>query len=175
MLKLKSYFDKPVPWNWYGLAAVLFVLDQITKVVASANLDYARPVAIFPSFNLTLHHNHGAAFSIFADWGGAQVWFLSILAIAVSVVIIFWLARLGRAFKFETLGLALILSGALGNVFDRIAYGYVIDFLDFYLGDYHWPAFNVADIAITCGAGCLLVDAIFGTDKSKKEAQQAAK
>jgi signal peptidase II len=146
--------------KWLWLSAVLVVLDQLTKQLATASLNYAEPVAVMPFFNLTLVHNTGAAFSFLSQAGGWQRWFFAAIALVVSVGIVFWLKRLDRDKLWEALGLALVLAGAVGNLWDRIAYGYVVDFLDFYYGSWHWPAFNVADIAIVIGAGLLIIDAL---------------
>lgn len=145
-------------WTW--LSVVVIVLDQLTKQLATASLKYHEVVAVMPSFNLTLVHNSGAAFSFLAQGGGWQRWFFTAIALLVSIAILFWLKRLGRDKLGEALALALVLGGALGNLWDRVAYGYVIDFLDFYYGSAHWPAFNVADIAISLGAALLIIDAL---------------
>ena len=154
-------YTQTLPWNWYGLALIVLVLDQITKIWATRSLNYNEVIAVFTGFNITLRHNYGAAFSIFADGDGWQVWFLGILAAAVSIGLIIWIAKLGKKFSFETCGLALVLGGALGNLYDRVLLGYVVDFIEVYYQDMFWPAFNIADSAITCGAGLLIYDAIF--------------
>lgn len=136
----------------YGLALVILLLDQATKGWATAQLDYAQPVAVTPFFNLTLLHNTGAAFSFLSDAGGWQMWFFAIVALAVSLALVVWLWRLPQRERLQSAALALILGGAIGNLWDRLAQGYVVDFLDFYVGTYHWPAFNIADAAIVVGA-----------------------
>ena len=145
-------------WTW--LSVVMIILDQITKQLASASLNYAEPVAVMPLFNLTLVHNTGAAFSFLAQAGGWQRWFFAVIAVVVSAGILFWLKKLGQDKRWEALGLVLVLGGAVGNLIDRVVYGYVVDFLDFYYGAYHWPAFNVADISIFIGAAILIIDAL---------------
>ncbi len=159
----KSFLS--LPWNWYGIAIIVLILDQITKIWASSALDYNQVISVFTGFNITLRHNYGAAFSIFADGGGWQVWFLGILAAVVSIGLMIWIAKLGKRFSYETFGLALVLGGALGNLYDRVLYGYVVDFIEVYYQTWFWPAFNIADSAITCGAGLLIYDAVF---KKKK-------
>jgi signal peptidase II len=124
-------------------------------------------VAIMPYFNLTMAHNHGAAFSFLAQAGGWQRWFFIGLAATISVVLLVWLAKLKPAAKLEAISLSLILGGAIGNVMDRIMYGYVIDFLDVYVGTSHWPAFNIADSAICIGAVLLILDSFKSEDKSQ--------
>ena len=160
---------KNVPWYWYAVAFVIIVLDQLTKWMASSNLEYSEVIPIFYGFNITLRHNTGAAFSFLHDAGGWQVYFLGGLAAAVSVGLVYWIARLGKQFSFETLGLALILGGAIGNLYDRVLLGYVVDFIEFYYESYYFPAFNIADSAITCGAGLLIYDAIFIKKKTASE------
>jgi signal peptidase II len=147
--------------KWLSLSVLVIALDQITKIVATNALVLHEPVAVLPLFNLTLAHNTGAAFSFLSDAGGWQRWFFTGTALVVSAVIVAWIARLKSGQRWLAVALALILGGALGNVWDRITLGYVIDFLDFYYGDWHWPAFNVADSAITVGAVMLAVDALF--------------
>ncbi|MEM1113484.1 MAG: signal peptidase II [Pseudomonadota bacterium] len=143
---------------WYVLAMVVIGLDQFTKGLASANLDYARPVEVFSWFNLTLQHNPGAAFSFLSNAGGWQRYFFSTIAIVVSLVLAVWLYRLGPGQRLLALSLCLILGGALGNLWDRLALGYVVDFISVHYAQRYFPAFNVADSAITVGAACMLLD-----------------
>ena len=147
-------------WPWYALSGLVVALDQFTKVVADRGLEYARPVELLPVLDLTLLYNRGAAFSFLSDAGGWQRWFFSVIAAAVSVAIVFWLARLDRANLWLQAGLALVLGGAVGNLVDRILHGYVIDFISVHWGPHYFPAFNLADSAITVGAALLLVDMI---------------
>lgn len=141
-----------------SVAVVIVLLDQATKLMAEAWLAAYRPVPVVPMLNMTLSYNTGAAFSFLHDQSGWQRWLFSGLAVVVSVVLVIWLARLGRAFGWQALGIALILGGAVGNLIDRLAYGHVIDFIDVYYGTWHWPAFNVADSAITVGAVVLILE-----------------
>jgi len=141
-------------WLWITLLVV--VLDQITKTVAVDSLELYQPAAVFPGFNFTLMYNKGAAFSFLSDAAGWQRWFFTVIAIGVSIGIVIWLKRLPADHRLTAISLALILGGAIGNVWDRIVLGHVIDFIDVYYATYHWPAFNIADSAITVGA-CLLV------------------
>ena len=166
---------KALPWLLYCVALVVIVLDQITKNWASASLQYNIPEAVFPGFNLTLRHNYGAAFSMFADGGGWQVWFLGLLAGAVSIGLIIWLARLGKKCTAESLGLALVLGGAVGNLYDRVLLGYVVDFIEVYYQSYFWPAFNIADAAISCGAVLLIYDAVFSKKRQASPDSSMAK
>ncbi|MDH4276408.1 MAG: signal peptidase II [Gammaproteobacteria bacterium] len=139
------------------IAAVIMIADQITKVMATNSLMLYQPLPVMPMFNLTLMHNTGAAFSFLSEAGGWQRWFFTALAIGVSGVIIYWLRKMPATERWQGIGLALIMGGALGNVIDRIRLGYVVDFIQVYYDTYYWPAFNVADSAITIGAGILLV------------------
>ena len=143
--------------HWYALAALVAVLDQLTKYWVSAGFGYGEARAITGFFNLVLTHNSGAAFSFLASAAGWQRGFFIGIALIAIVVISVLLARHSGE-KLFCLSLALILGGAVGNVIDRIAFGYVVDFLDFHLAGWHWPAFNLADSAITVGAVLLLVD-----------------
>ncbi len=149
----------PAAFGWLLLAAALVALDWWTKVLASTQLTMFEPVEVFSWLNWRLAHNPGAAFSFLAGAGGWQRWFFTALAVVVSVFIIGWLFRLERGQKLVPLALALLLSGAIGNLVDRLRHGYVVDFIDVHAAGWHWPAFNVADSAITCGIILLLFDA----------------
>lgn len=144
--------------KYLWLSLLIIIADQISKTVMVNWLDLYERVAVLPFFNLTLAHNTGAAFSILAGAGGWQRWFFVALAVVISLVLVIWLKRLAQTAKLEAISLALIIGGAIGNVIDRLVYGYVIDFLDVYVGTYHWPAFNIADSAICVGAVLLIID-----------------
>ncbi len=144
--------------RWLWLALVVVLVDQGSKVLASAMLTYGEPLPVMPLFNLTLLHNTGAAFSFLAGASGWQRWVFVALAMVVSVVLIRWLATLSRHETWLAVAIALILGGALGNVYDRVVHGYVVDFIHVYWGDHHFPAFNLADSAITSGAVMMIVD-----------------
>ncbi len=144
--------------RWYALALVVVLLDQYTKQLASSELVYGRPVEIFFWFDLTLHHNTGAAFSFLSDAGGWQRYFFSGVAVVISAVLGVWLYRMPRGQQMLALSLSLILGGALGNLWDRLAQGYVVDFISVHYAGYYFPAFNLADSAITVGAGLMLLD-----------------
>lgn len=149
---------RPNALPWLGLSAVLVALDQWTKAIALASLEYLRPVVFIDGFwNWTLVHNYGAAFSFLSDAGGWQRWFFTGLAIVVSIVLSAWLARTPRGDWRTALPFALVVAGAIGNVIDRIRFGYVVDFVDWYVGEHHWPAFNLADSAIVVGAVLLVL------------------
>lgn len=148
--------------GWLWIALLVIALDQASKFWAVASLGFHQPMPIIPFFNLTLMHNTGAAFSFLAHESGWQRWFFSVLAIVVSAALIHWLRTLRRDEIAMGIALNLILGGALGNVFDRLYYGYVIDFIDIYYQQWHFPAFNIADSAITVGAFIILLDALRG-------------
>ena len=158
----------PVSWAWLVVSAIVIALDLHTKQMASDALVLYRPQEVFSWLNMTLAHNYGAAFSFLSSAGGWQRWFFIILASTVSMVLLVWLVRLPRRDWLTGLGLALILGGAIGNLVDRIRLGYVVDFIDFHIGDWHYPAFNVADSAITCGVILLLLDILL-VSLGKKE------
>jgi len=155
--------------KWVGLSIVVVILDQWTKHIASSSLEMFQPVAVMPMFNWTLMHNTGAAFSFLADAGGWQRWFFAIIAVVVSVVIVFWLKRLEQHEKWQAIALALILGGAIGNVIDRIALGYVVDFIQVYYQQWYWPAFNIADSSIFIGVAMIVIDSIREYRKEKNQ------
>lgn len=155
--------------RWLWLAALVVALDLGTKAMATAWLNYAESVEVAPLFNLTLLHNTGAAFSFLAGGDGWQRWFFVGLAAVVSVVLIRWLASLKAHETWTAIAIALILGGAIGNVYDRLVHGYVVDFLHFYWENYHFPAFNLADTAITIGAFMMLLELFRKPVGSKKE------
>ncbi|MEY3672883.1 MAG: lipoprotein signal peptidase, partial [Pseudomonadota bacterium] len=144
-------------WRWLLLAAVLIVLDQLTKLYFDASLRYGERIAVLPFFDFTLLYNPGAAFSFLAQADGWQRWFFTVLGLCASVFILVMMHK-SRSNKRLLLALTLILGGALGNVIDRIAYGHVVDFLLFYWKDWYYPAFNIADTCITLGAILLILD-----------------
>ena len=143
--------------RWLWLSALVVVLDQATKWLATDMLAPYRPVPLAPLLNLTLMFNEGAAFSFLSDAGGWQRWFFAAIAIAMSLVLVIWLLRLAPGERLMATALSLIAGGAVGNLIDRVLTGRVIDFIDIYAGDWHWPAFNVADSAITLGVVLLLL------------------
>ncbi len=151
-------------WLWLSLLAL--VLDQASKLTVAGAMQLYQSIPITPYFNLTYMHNTGAAFSFLSDAGGWQRWFFAGLALVISIVMTIWLARLKSHETLLAIALSLVLGGAIGNLIDRLAYGYVIDFLDVYYQDWHWPAFNIADSAIVLGVGLMLAESL-GIGRSK--------
>ena len=152
--------------SWLGLSGLVIVLDQLSKFRILAALRPGQSVEVLPFFNLALVFNPGAAFSFLSDAGGWQRWFFVVLALAVSG----WLTLLIRQHAVERLlplAAAMILGGALGNVIDRIRFGAVVDFLDVHAAGWHWPAFNVADAAISLGVALLIWQQLFHAEKEK--------
>ena len=145
--------------RWLVLAGCLLIVDQLTKLWFDSSLRYGERVQVLPFFDFTLLYNPGAAFSFLADQAGWQRWFFTALGLGAAVFML-WMMHTNRTQQRLLLALALILSGAIGNVIDRIAYGHVIDFLLFYWQNWYYPAFNVADSCITLGAILLILDEI---------------
>ncbi|MEH6582011.1 MAG: signal peptidase II [Halioglobus sp.] len=154
---------------WYGLALVVILLDQYTKGLATQGLEYGRPVEVFSWFNLTLQHNTGAAFSFLSDAGGWQRYFFSTVAIVISGVLAVWLFKLRGDQWLLALSLGLILGGALGNLWDRMALGYVVDFISVHYGGRYFPAFNIADSAISVGAACMILDSFVSRESASTQ------
>jgi signal peptidase II len=139
---------------WFLVGSILLA-DQTSKILAVKYLNYGSELPLFPSLNLLLAHNQGAAFGLLAESSGWQRWFFLIFGIVISVFIILWLRKLSPKEHWEKLSLAFILGGAIGNIIDRVYYGYVIDFIDFYIKSWHWYTFNIADSAICIGVTIL--------------------
>lgn len=150
--------------RWVVLAIVVVIADQLTKWAATDVLCCRPPVNLAPFFNLVLAHNTGAAFSFLANEPGWQRWFFAAIALVASIVISMLLVKHARqpGQRRFCAALALILGGAVGNLIDRVLYGYVVDFLDFHVAGWHWPAFNVADSAISIGAVLMILDSLQG-------------
>jgi signal peptidase II len=147
------------------LATLIVILDQATKWMITQTFLFEETLSIFPGFSLTLRHNTGAAFSFLATAAGWQRWFFVGLAFIISSIIIIWLGRLSKDDKSESIGLALVLGGALGNLIDRLWFGYVIDFILVYYKDWQWPAFNIADSAIFMGVVLYTLSTFKKTEK----------
>lgn len=143
--------------HWLWLSLIVFVLDQVTKYAVTANFQYGESRHIFSWFNLVVAHNTGAAFSFLANASGWQREFFIAMTVAISLVLI-WMLKNNRTNRLLSVALALVIGGALGNLYDRVFHGYVVDFVQWHLAGYFWPAFNVADSAICLGAGLLIFD-----------------
>nr|Q0I1V9.1 RecName: Full=Lipoprotein signal peptidase; AltName: Full=Prolipoprotein signal peptidase; AltName: Full=Signal peptidase II; Short=SPase II [Histophilus somni 129PT] len=157
-----------LPFLW--ISAVAFFTDLITKLAVVKNFSLYESINILPFFNLTYVRNHGAAFSFLADHAGWQKYFFILLALVVSFMILFFLYKNQATQKLQNTGYALMVGGALANAADRAYHGFVVDFFDFYWQQWHYPVFNIADVAICIGAGLLAIDAFKQNDK--KESKQ---
>lgn len=154
MLKLFSQTG----WRFLWLSALTIILDQYTKNLVLENIELYQAIQILPFFNLTHVYNYGAAFSFLHDAGGWQRWFFTAIAFAVSALVLWWLKQTTKQQVMLPIAFSLIIGGAIGNAYDRLIHGYVIDFLVLYYQDSYWPAFNVADSAICLGAILLIID-----------------
>jgi signal peptidase II len=187
--ELKSKFGM-LKWLWITL--VMLIFDQVTKQMALHMLEWYKEFPVMAHLNWYLTDNPGAAFSFLSDAGGWQRWFFTVLALVVSVGLVFWMKGLKSHERYTAIGIAFILSGALGNVIDRILYGYVVDFIQYYYsstqsclwgfsfhrdlagGECIWPAFNIADSAITIGAGFLILELVLDSTKRRKMKPQSS-
>lgn len=180
----KLFSETGIRWLW--LTAICLIADQVTKQWVISVFELYQSKEVLPFFNLTYVRNYGAAFSFLADQGGWQRWFFTVIAIVASAIFVYWLAKTPKENKLLSIAFALILSGALGNLIDRMIYGYVIDFLDvhgevFYmiLGNRHFPAFNVADSMIFIGAALMLIESFVNPEtketatKSKRDEKKS--
>jgi len=158
---------QPTTLLWFAVAASVLLLDQYSKLWIVQRYAYGEGEFFTSFFNLVRVHNYGAAFSFLSDAGGWQRWAFSLLAAVISVVIVLWISRLSTQRKLEGLALALILGGALGNLYDRLTLGYVVDFLDFHWSGRHFPAFNIADSGISVGAVLLILDGFINKPDSQ--------
>jgi len=163
-----SNIFKTTGLRWLWLVLLALVLDQITKLWVAANFYLGETLELVPFFNFKYAHNPGAAFSFLGDAGGWQRWFFTAIASTISLLLIWWLYKTPKQQTLLSISYSLILSGAVGNLVDRVSYGYVIDFLDVYVGNYHWPTFNIADAAICIGAALIVLDAFFCHKKELK-------
>ncbi len=146
-------------WIWVSIAAV--VLDQLSKGLALKHLSFNQPMPILPVLNFTLRFNRGAAFSFLGSESGWQVYLLAAFSVIVSIALVVWLARTPRHYWARCLGLSLIIGGAMGNFVDRVRLTYVIDFVDFHVGTWHFATFNVADTFVSVGAAFLILGMLF--------------
>ncbi|VAY02156.1 Lipoprotein signal peptidase [Arsenophonus endosymbiont of Aleurodicus dispersus] len=151
--------------RWLWLTIIILIADLSSKQFISNNFQLCESIPLIPYFNLVFAKNSGAAFSFLADKGGWQRGLFAFLAIVIFVVFIVIMYRQSVNKKLSNIAYALVIGGALGNLFDRLLYGFVVDFIDFYVGDWHWPIFNIADMAICIGAALIIFDSFINTDK----------
>jgi len=170
----KLFTDSGLRWLW--LTLICLIADQVTKHWVAGSFNLYESVQLLPIFSLTYVHNPGAAFSFLADQGGWQRWFFTAIAAIACVVFIVWLAKTPKQQTLISVAFALMLSGAFGNLIDRVLFGYVIDFIDFHWQGSHFPAFNIADSMIFIGAALMILDSFTGEDAGKNiEEQQNSK
>lgn len=160
-------------WRWYALALLIIVADQFSKYLVQANFELYDRLALLPVLDLTLVYNEGAAWSFLSDAGGWQRWLFTAISSIVSVVLVVWIARSPGSERLLCFALAAILGGAIGNLIDRVLLGKVVDFVLVYYRDWYFPAFNVADAAITLGAGAMLLDIFVGSGSRDRQASGA--
>lgn len=153
--------------RWLWISALVVVLDQWTKSLASASLMLYQPVVVNDYLNWTLMHNEGMAFSLLADQSGWQRWVISVVATVIVVWLLTWLKKNDYRSIFLNIGLCCVIGGALGNIYDRVTLGYVVDFIEAHYQDLYWPAFNIADTAISLGAFFLILDLIWGKNENQ--------
>ncbi|ASA56376.1 signal peptidase II [Vibrio gazogenes] len=155
--------------RWLWLAVVVFALDIIIKLVVMNHMDYGwqHRIEVLPFFNLLYVHNYGAAFSFLSDQTGWQRWLFTGIALLVVLLLMYWMRKQPASERWTNSAYAMIIGGAVGNVFDRIVHGFVVDYLDFYWAGHHWPAFNLADSAICIGAIMLILDGFRRKDEPK--------
>ena len=151
---------------WLGLALVILIADQFTKVLIVGYYQLGDSTFITQFFNVVRVHNSGAAFSFLAGAGGWQRWFFTVIGVGAALLIL-WLLKSHAGQKLFSFAMACILGGAIGNVIDRLLYGYVVDFLDFHGMGWHFPAFNIADSAISIGAACLILDELLRVRRAR--------
>ena len=156
-------------YRWLVLTLIALLLDQISKQLIVGQMTLYQSIEVMPFFNLYYVHNYGAAFSFLSDQSGWQRWFFIITSSLISMGIFYWLTQLKSSQRLLIIALSLVLGGALGNLYDRVMFGYVIDFIDWYVGSYHWPAFNIADASISLGAVLLIIDAFINPENENKD------
>lgn len=170
---MKDLTAKQSGLRWLWLALLVFVLDIGSKLLVMNTMGYGWPnrIEILPFFNLLYVHNYGAAFSFLSDAGGWQRWFFAAIALSVSGMLVYWMRSTPASNRILNIAYALVIGGAIGNLFDRLVHGFVVDFLDFYIGNSHWPAFNLADTAIVIGAGLIVLESVIASKKPQAEAE----
>ncbi|WP_409359754.1 signal peptidase II [Lonsdalea britannica] len=154
--------------RWLWLALVVLVVDLGSKQWVMTHFQLGESLPLIPFFNLTYAHNPGAAFSFLADKDGWQRWFFAVIALAITAALLVLMYRSSASQKLNNMAYAMIIGGAVGNLTDRIVHGYVIDFVDFYINDWHYPIFNIADAGICIGALLIVLEGFFVSSEKKK-------
>lgn len=159
--------ESGVRWLW--LALFIFLADIAIKFLVLEYIEFGwqHRIEITPFFNLLYVRNYGAAFSFLSDQAGWQRWLFTAIAFAVTAMLTYWMSKLPAKEKWNNIAYAMIIGGAVGNVFDRVVHGFVVDYLDFFVGNHHWPAFNLADSTICIGAAMIILDGFISKDKAK--------
>lgn len=161
--------------RWLWISVLVIAVDQLSKLWIERNMTLGETFQVLPVLDIVRAHNPGAAFSFLADAGGWQRWAFSGVAVVVSALLIYWLRTVSLAtHSLLAGGLTLILGGAIGNVIDRFEHGYVVDFVHAHWAGAYFPAFNVADAAISIGAGLVILDALFESRRNRQSAKQPA-
>nr|WP_314265260.1 signal peptidase II [uncultured Moellerella sp.] len=151
--------------RWLWLTALVLVSDILIKQYVYQNFKLYEPIEVMPFFNLMYAQNFGAAFSFLADEGGWQRWFFAGIAIAISLILMVMMYRESAKKRLNNIAYALIIGGAIGNLIDRLMHGFVVDYLDVYVGDWHWPTFNLADMGICIGAALIIIESFLPSEK----------
>jgi signal peptidase II len=151
--------------RWLWVSVILLFSDLMAKYFVSQHLG-AKVLRILPFLNFRQAHNTGAAFSFLGQAGGWQIYFFSLIALVVSVILLYWLAKISKRDRLTAISLSLVLGGALGNMIDRTVHGYVIDFIDFHIGSWHYATFNIADCGVVVGCLLLISSQLFGKRQS---------
>jgi len=154
-------------YKWLVITLLVIILDQVSKQAIVHSMQLYQRIELIPFFNLFYIHNDGAAFSFLSDQTGWQRWFLSAISLFISIGIFVWFRKVRATQRLLILSLVLVLGGAIGNLIDRVVFGYVVDFIDFYVGDWHFATFNIADSAVSIGAVLLILDTIKNPEKPK--------
>ncbi|MGL4579518.1 MAG: signal peptidase II [Shewanella xiamenensis] len=167
----------PLTWKdsglrWYWIVVLVFLADQLSKQWVLANFDLFESVQLLPFFNFTYVRNYGAAFSFLSEAGGWQRWLFTLVAIGFSTLLTVWLRKQAASLWKLNLAYTLVIGGALGNLIDRLMHGFVVDFIDFYWGKSHYPAFNIADSAIFIGAVLIIWDSFFNSKSEQDKTEE---
>lgn len=167
----------PLTWKdsglrWYWVVVLVFLADQLSKQWVLANFDLFESVKLLPFFNFTYVRNYGAAFSFLSEAGGWQRWLFTLVAVGFSTLLTVWLRKQAASLWKLNLAYTLVIGGALGNLIDRLMHGFVVDFIDFYWGRSHYPAFNIADSAIFIGAVLIIWDSFFNSKSEQDKTEE---